>query len=278
MLTINKKTIYTQDGLQIYYETHGLAKGKPTLFFVHGAGGDTDGWQFVRQPLIEKNFSAISMDLRGHGYSAHPRQGVKYKIQNIVSDIVQILDQEKIDQVVLIGHSYGAVVAAHFAIEHPQRLKKLVIISGGHSAPPYLKFKPLKALANGVINLAAWISPPAIGNWHSPYPPGKIHADYELYGLARTIFYNSWASYLLTSKQSINLDIRQKLSKIKTPTLLIVGTKDSIFPHQISQSMQKAIPNAKLELIEGANHVVILNHPEQTVALIDKFLTETLEQ
>ncbi|HTL39414.1 MAG TPA: alpha/beta hydrolase [Methylomirabilota bacterium] len=274
MIGISHKTIRTHDGLEIYYETHGLAEGKSILFFVHGAGGDADAWQFVRTPLIDKNFGAISMDLRGHGYSSHPRGASQYEISNIVSDIEKILDAEKISKVILIGHSYGAVIAAHFALERPDRLEKLIIISGGHSAPPYLKFKPLKTLANAVINLASFMSPPAVGKWHSPYPKGKVHRDYEAYGLARTIFYNSWGSYLLTSKQSVNLDIAHKLSKIKTPTLLIVGTKDSIFPHHVSKQMQEQIPNSKLELIEGANHVVILNHPEETVKIIEKFLNE----
>ena len=276
MSEVSRKTIISHDGLKIYYETHGLAAGQPILFFVHGAGGDVDAWNFVRAPLVDQGFAAISMDLRGHGYSAHPRQPRKYEIKHLVADIISILDQEKIAKVILIGHSYGAVIAAHFAIEHIDRLEKLIIIGGSHSSPDYLRFRPLKALANGIINLAALISPPAVGNWHSPYPKGKFHKDYELYGLARTIFYNSWGSYLLSSKQSVNLDIRHKLSRIKTPTLLIVGSQDSIFPQHISQQMQEAIPNSRLELIEGANHVVILNHPAETLRLVQNFLAEAI--
>lgn len=273
MSEVAKKTIKSHDGLTLYYETHRLTGDKPVIFFVHGAGGDADAWNFVRSPLLDKGFASISMDLRGHGYSAHPRNSKSYEIENLVADIITILDQEKLDRIILIGHSYGAVVATYFAIEYPQRLEKLVIISGSHSSPNYLRHKPVRTLVNRVINLAAFISPGSRANWHSPYPKGKVHKDYEAYGLIRTIFYNSWASYLLTSKQSVNLDIKHKLSRIKTPTLLISGTKDSIFPTFISEEIQKEIPDSKLELIEGANHPVILNNAVETVRLIDNFLS-----
>ncbi len=280
MSDVVKKTITSHDGLKLYYEIHGLprlvSEAGRVIFFVHGAGGDADAWEFVRSQLLAKGFASISMDLRGHGYSAHPRHPSRYEIKHLVVDIVTILDQERIEKMILIGHSYGAVVATNFAIEHPERLEKLVIISGAHSAPNYLKSKILKKLSIGIIHALAFISPPAIGDWHSPYPKGKHHKDYELKGLVRTIFYNSWASYLLTSKQNINLDIEHKLSRIKTPTLLIVGTKDSIFPHNISRQMQALIPNSTLELIDGANHVVILNNADETVRLIENFLSNDL--
>lgn len=274
MSEVAKKTIKSHDGLTLYYETHGLEIGKPIIFFVHGAGGDVDAWDFVRSPLLAKGFASISMDLRGHGYSAHPKSPKSYEIENLVADIITILDREKLDKIILIGHSYGAVVATHFAIEHPDRLDKLVIISGSYSSPNYLRHKPVKTLINKIINLAAFISPGSRANWHSPYPKGKVHKDYEAYGLARTIFYNSWGSYLLTFKQSLNLDIKHKLSKIKTPTLLISGTQDSVFPTSVSKEIQKEIPNSRLEVIEGVNHPVILNHPQETVKLIEDFLKE----
>jgi pimeloyl-ACP methyl ester carboxylesterase len=271
-MNIARKTIESHDGLAIYYETHNLGSGKEVIFFVHGAGGDVDSWEFVRQPLIEKNFAGISMDLRGHGYSSHPRAAQKYQIENLVKDILTILGEEKIDKVVLIGHSYGAVVAANFAIVHSNRLIKLVLISGAIKAPNYLKSKSRKVLVHAIISLAAKISPPQVKKWHSPYPIGKFHKDYEVKGLIRTIFYNSWGSYLLTSKQTIDLDLESKLNKISVPTLVIVGTKDSIFPLEVSRKIHEAIPNSKLEVIEGANHVVILNHPKETVMLVSKFL------
>ncbi len=275
MHNVAGKTITSHDGLKLYYETHGLETGRRVIFFVHGAGGDVDAWEFVRSQFLDKGFASISMDLRGHGYSAHPRSSKSYEIENLVADIVSVLDEEKVENIILIGHSYGAVVATHFAIEHPERLDKLIIISGTYSSPHYLRHRPVKKIVNRIINFAAFFSPKSRSNWHSKYPQGKVHKDYEFVGLIRTIFYNSWGSYLLTSKQNINLDIKHKLSKIKTPTLVIVGAKDSVFPHAISHQMHQEIANSKFEVIEEANHVVILNHPDETVNLIHKFLNSS---
>lgn len=274
MINIQRKTAKSHDGLALYYETHNLDANKAILFFLHGAGGDVDAWDFVRSQLLEKDFASISMDLRGHGYSAHPRSPESYEIENLVADIISILDQERVEKVILVGHSYGAVIATYFAIKQPERLEKLVIISGSYSSPKYFRHRPVKILVNRIINLVAIISPKSKSNWHSKYPKGKVHKDYELTGLARTIFYNSWGSYLLTSKQTLNLNIKHKLSKIKTPTLVIAGTKDSIFPPAVSQAIHQEISNSKFELIEGVNHVVILNNPDETSRLILDFLKE----
>jgi len=273
-MEIEKKTAKSHDGLTLYYETHDLDGKKPIIFFVHGAGGDIDAWQYVRPQILEKGFASISLDIRGHGHSAHPRTPHSYELKNFVSDIITILNQEKIEKVIMIGHSFGAIIATHFAIEHPERLNKLVLISGTYRAPNHLTSARTKSIANKFIDFAALISPPPIFRGHSTYPKGKFHKDVELFGLIRTILRNSWASYLLTSKQAINLDIKEKLKNIHVPTLLIAGTKDSINSISILHEMHNEIPDSSLEIIEGANHVVILNNIDKVAEVINNFLSQ----
>lgn len=272
-MEITKKTAISHDGLTLYYETHDLKGQKPIIFFVHGAGGDIDAWQYVRPQILEKGFASISLDIRGHGHSAHPRTPASYELKNFVSDIITVLDQEQIEKVIMIGHSFGAIIATHFATQHPERLEKLVLISGTYGAPNHLTSALAKSAANKFIDFAALISPPPIFRGHSTYPKDKFHKDLEWFGLIRTILRNSWASYLLTSKQAINLDIKEKLALIHVPILLIAGTKDSINSISVLHEMHKEIPNSKLEIIEGANHVVILNNINEVVRSIGKFLT-----
>ena len=78
MHKISKKTIKSHDGLKLYYETHITDTEKPVLFFLHGIGGDLDAWDFIKNPLLELGFSAIAMDLRGHGHSSHPSSPESY--------------------------------------------------------------------------------------------------------------------------------------------------------------------------------------------------------
>ena len=118
------------------------------------------------------------------------------------------------------------------------------------------------------------VSPPPIRPGHSVYPPGKFHKEYEWKGLAKTILRNSWGSYLLTNQTVLALDIESKLETIHIPTLVIVGEKDTIFPSENSRNIHRHIKNSKLVVIEGANHVIVLNNIREVSSALQHFLQQ----
>jgi len=264
-------TLKISDNQTIYYETHKGSKDKPTLLFLHGVGGDLDAWQYVIKPLQAKGYNTIAMDLRGHGYSSHPRTPQSYNLSHLVKDIEEILKAEKQKEIILIGHCYGANIALMFTLKNPHMVKKLIVIGASYCPPPYLKNAILRKGAALATNVATLLSLPARKPWHSPYPPGKYHKDYEWFGLARTIWHNSLRSYTQTSKQIENFNVLDQLPKIKVPTLIIAGEKDSIYPLPLSEKLHQEIPNSKLEVIKNANHVLPMNNPEEITSLIFNF-------
>lgn len=264
-------TLKTPDSQTIYYETHKGSKDKPTLFFLHGMGGDVDAWQFVAKPLQAQGYGTIAMDLRGHGYSSHPRTPESYNLSHLVQDIEDILKAEKQEEIILIGHCYGANIALTFTLQNPQMVKKLIVIGASYCPPPYLKNAILRKGAALTTNLATLFSLPARKPWHSPYPEGKHHEDYEWFGLFRTIWHNSLRSYAQTSRQIENFNVLKELPKIKVPTLIIAGEKDSIYPLPLSEKLHQEIPNSKLEVIKNANHVLPMNNPEEITKLFEDF-------
>jgi pimeloyl-ACP methyl ester carboxylesterase len=272
MNNILKKTIKSKGGIDLYYEiTPENASGTKglTLFFIHGVGGDLDAWQFVRAKLHQKEFSTIAMDIRGHGISGHPRDSKSYTLTYFMDDMIAVLDAEKINKVILIGHSLGAVLVTHFAIHHQERIEKLVLISSSYIPPHYFTIPGIFPL----INTLAFLSPPPLNKRHSYYPPGKHHEDVETYGLIRTIMRHSLKSYLLSSKEILKTNIESSLHLIKVPTLIISGTKDTVFPTKISEHIHSLIPHSQLKLIEGANHVVVLNNVNEVVNDISDFIS-----
>ncbi|MFH0776498.1 MAG: alpha/beta hydrolase [Patescibacteria group bacterium] len=268
----NHHAAKSKDNIRLYYEKNFPKTNKSVLFFLHGLGGDLDAWHFVRDQLAQKGIPSISMDLRGHGYSDHPRAFISYEIDNFVEDIATIMAKEKIKKIILIGHCFGAILALHFAIKYPAKLTKLVVISGSYTSPPCLVGKISKALAVGAANLGALVSPKPYQPRHSEYPVGKFHKDYDWIGLMKTIAHNSLRSYTLILKEIIKLDLGAALKKIKTPTLVIVGEKDSIFPAVISKKIHKKIAGSKFKIIPEANHVVILNNADRVFGAISDFL------
>lgn len=273
MIKKEKKNSKSKDGFNLCYETWGERNDNPVLFFLHGLGGDLDAWQFVREKFRDGKYFSIAMDIRGHGNSDHPGDFTSYRLENLADDVVSIMDQERIDKVVLIGHCYGGVVALRFALKYPEKSEGLVVVSSTYRPPNYIIGETMKKIANCIINLGAFVSPKPWRAYHSKYPVGKFHRDYELVGLIKTIFYNSLRSYLLTSREIINLDLAPFLGKIKTPTLVVVGEKDSIFPADISRKIHESITGSRFAVIKSANHVVILNNTDEVFRLTDNFLS-----
>ncbi|HVY72985.1 MAG TPA: alpha/beta fold hydrolase, partial [Candidatus Paceibacterota bacterium] len=182
MLEVTKKHARSADGTELYYECwrsdgHTTA---PTLLFVHGLGGDIDGWQYVRDIVGAHGIPAVAFDMRGHGYSDHPKKASAYAVERMVEDIQTVMQAENLQRPTLVGHSGGAVVSAAFASKYSEPLSGLVLIAGSYCPPTYMQYPLLPTIANGVIGIGGIISPPPLKRWHSPYPPGKFHKEVEI--------------------------------------------------------------------------------------------------
>lgn len=272
MAETQRKTTRSKDSAEIYYETYTQLGEKPRLLFVHGVGGDLDAWQFVLGPLLAAGYSAAALDVRGSGYSGHPRNARSYTLERMNDDILSLIEAEGLGTVDLVGHSGGAVIALAFALAHPDKVARLILIAPSYAPPRYGGSPLLRALYAPFIALFSLISPPAPGAWHSPYPPGKHHKEVELYGLVRTMYHNSLASYLRISQMLIRVNFEPQLKDIRMPTLLIAAEKDGIYPLRVAQVMSKKIPDAKLVVVAGANHVLPLNRPADVVEAVEAFI------
>lgn len=267
----SKKTTVSRDGTNIYYETHAGEQQLPIIFLLHGVGGDLDAWQYVENTLLSKGSSCIAVDLRGHGYSGHPRTFEKYKLEYFIEDFNAVLEAENLKSVILVGHSLGAILATHIALACPEKIEKLVLISSSYVPPAYLRLPVLKQAALFIMNVLSLISPPAFKPQHSIYPPQKFHKDYEPFGLIRTIWHNSLLSYLLSSKGILLPELSSQIPKITMPTLILSGDKDSIFPTSISRRIHQNIKGSEFKIIPNGNHVLVLNNFEQVAQAILDF-------
>lgn len=284
MPEVQKKRV-TSGGVEIYYEVcvarlpaqaskgaPAYQTGTPVLFFLHGLGGDVDAWNFVRDPLLARGFSTIAMDLRGHGYSGHPTLPSAYRMEHLLGDVLAVLEAERVEKAVLVGHSAGAILALQFALQHADMLSGLVLLAGSYGSPRYLRSPIQKQIGALIVVAGALVSFRAKKPWHSPYPVGKHHKEYELWGLARTIYHNSLRSYLLLLQQLANVNLEQQLKQVTVPTLVVVGEKDGIYPMSVSKKMHEEIAHSHLEIIKNANHVLILNNPREVVDLVTTFV------
>lgn len=268
---LKQKYATSTDGSRIYYEVYDTG-AQPSVLLIHGIGGDLDAWQYVREPLLKAGVDCIALDLRGHGYSDHPRSLGAYTAQRLCDDVCAVLDREQLPAITLVGHSGGAVLALLFATRYPERVERLVLINGSYTRPRYLDSRTMRFVANMATAIGVRLSPRARGPWHSPYPKGKVHKEIEAYGLVRTLYHNSLRSYLLMSRAYTESQLDHDVSRLAMPTLIIAAENDGIYPLDISKTLHALIPRSQLRVVPNANHVLPLNRPQEVAALILEFL------
>jgi len=134
--------------VNIYYLT---AASGPPVVLIHGFGGSASYWQLNIEPLAE-HFAVYAPDMVGSGCSDKPR--AKYSLKYLDQMVNGFVDALELGRVSLIGHSLGGAIVLEFAVAHPDKVRKLVLVSSaglgsGLSFPPLLLSTP--ALLNWVL-------------------------------------------------------------------------------------------------------------------------------
>ena len=253
----------------ISYRTNELVAGRPTLVFIHGASGSASAWADYEELLAER-YNIVTYDQRGHGNSRDYRRYADYSLANLSDDLHALLRHLGDHRYILVGHSFGAIVALDYLAAHQQDLEGVVLLSPDFNVMrhfsakliavaltplPLLSYLPSFSRLHGRVDYSRFVN---TGDWNF----SRSLADLRNTGLR---------TYLYCIKQSYALDATDFLRRISVPMLLIHGTADTIFPFRNSVTMRDAIPGASLVEIPGANHILVLNHPREIADAVSRF-------
>ncbi|MBD3181833.1 alpha/beta fold hydrolase [Candidatus Poribacteria bacterium] len=118
------------NGIDIHYQTRG--KG-PNVTLIHGLASNMAFWYFSVFSRLIRNFRVTIYDLRGHGYSGSTVTG--YKPYEMANDLELLLDNLNIENSHLVGHSYGGLIALHYAVKCPDKVSSIILADTGMSIP-----------------------------------------------------------------------------------------------------------------------------------------------
>lgn len=140
MDNLTKKTITTKRGFEYTYYVSPAAAGKPTLLLHHGFPDQAEEWEdLITNHLKPAGYGAIAPDLLGYGGTSKPTDPAAYKFGGMTADLLEIIDAEKVDKVVSLGHDWGSRAAQLFYNLHPERVNGLVMVnvawSGANRVP-----------------------------------------------------------------------------------------------------------------------------------------------
>jgi len=255
----------TANGIKLHYIEKGVG---PPLILSHGfqnSGG------FAFRPIIDRlaeSFRVIAWDMRGHGDSDKPKG--PYRIQDFADDLLAFLDALGLEKVDLLGHSMGGRTATLFAIEHSDRLKRLMLVSSSAGAPSgayRAHFEELYRFAREQGMEALFEHPEFRRLIPANMLAGGIGAEYRGQFLKNTPqTYADTASALFTMP-----DLRDRLGRIGVPTWVCYGENDP-GPLDFSDVYLEKIPDCTRTVLPGSGHFPIWDATEAFLEALKGFL------
>jgi len=249
------------DGIRVHYleRKAGTPNPRLTVVFIHGSGGNSCLWQKVIAGFT-KEYHSLAIDLPGHG--ASQGQGMKRisDYREFLKDFIDVLGLKKF---VLGGHSLGGGIVQDFALHYPDRVRAILLIGTGarlRVLPEALE--RFRQMAEGKIE-------PKFEPW--AFADGAS-AEALAEGEREWAMTSSWVRYydLVACDQ---FDIMKDVEKIRLPTLLVCGREDRLTPAKYSEYLKNKISGSKMEVIEGAGHMVMSENPEALSKGILAFLS-----
>jgi pimeloyl-ACP methyl ester carboxylesterase len=234
--------------------------GKQNLVFIHGSGGNHSIWSH-QYGYLRKKYNIVAVNLPGHGNSGG--NGEK-DVRLYCEWIKKLLDVVDWKEAVLVGHSLGAAITLQFAISHPKEIAGIVCLGGGMKMPvnsfflEFLQTNPPE-MPSEIIDLIC------------KYSLAKENREKFSAPLRKSISLSKvdilYGDLLACNK----LDLTLETDKISVPSLIICGAEDKMTPPDLSRQLASGISKAKLKIIEGAGHMVMLERPSEFNTSLDKF-------
>lgn len=286
------------NGIKLFFDVEGagfvpagpIMKEKPVCFILHGGpGGDHTSFKPALSPLSEV-MQLVYIDNRGSGKSERGPQST-YTLKNNVEDIEELRKYLGLDKIVLLGTSYGGMVALEYAKKYQENLKSLLLNVTAPSSDFTDKAKDIvKQKGTPEQKEMAQVL------WDGAFKSAEQQARYyEIMAPLYSYSYEDTAEGKLSrenaskrsnrSYEALNegfggflrdYNVVDFLPSIHVPTLIIAGRHDWITPVEGSIFMNEKIPNSKLVIFEESSHSVIKDEHNKFIVTVTDYVKDTI--
>ncbi|MGD0072837.1 MAG: alpha/beta hydrolase [Candidatus Binataceae bacterium] len=252
---VTQNEIALDDGLMTYLITGGYSDQEPVIL-IHGMGPNAAlEWREIMKTLGEAHYKVIAPNLFGFDGSEHKQ--VRYTIAYQARAIEQLIEALKLDHVNLVGHGLGADVAFYVAVTHPERIERLIIVSGG-----LIGTSGARRLRQSLIpaNAEAMRDQVEASFFGMPPMPAFMY-ERMMADVADDI---AAQSDMLDSIPADEAHIRSGLGQIfNILTAIIWGGKDQIIPADHAQALRSMLPGSATAIFKDTGHFPQLEHPDE---------------
>lgn len=260
------KSVALPTGVTLEYTEQGDPGGIPVIL-LHGYADSRRSWDLVL-PHLPSRYRVLALTQRGHGGSSRPSAG--YFVDDLAGDVGAFLDALGIDRAFVVGHSMGSMVAQRFAIDHPGRLRGMILTGAFH------------VRRDNPILTGFWDE--VVSRLREPVDPQFVH-DFQRSVTTEPLPDDFFATVVGESNRMpgwiwkeffrgfLKADLTAELNRIATPTLLIWGDGDEFSPRVDQDSLLARIRGARLVTYTGVGHAANWEAPRRfasdLVAFID---------
>jgi len=238
--------------------------GSQSVIFIHGANINLRDWVFANSKIIQTQYKSIYVDRPGFGYSERPNSS--WSAAKQAEQIRKFTQLNNINEPILVGHSWGSLVALEWILAHPDEVKGFVSVSGVNSS-----FGTITEVMSeiGIFNIAVEIYSRNLAKNVSAgsierfakrvFSPQKVPEKYlefvgpDLSRRQKTILANNED---LKQTASTLANLEKRYSEIRVPVEVIHGKKDWLLDHELhGQAFADELPLSNLTLLDGVGHM-----------------------
>lgn len=278
-------------GARIYFKT--LGKGLPLLLLHGGPGADHSDFLPYLEPLA-RNYRLVLVDERGSGRSERLADPRGYTLENMVRDLEQLRAHLRLERWVVLGHSFGGILAQAYAVRHPRRTAGLILAGTASSATSInADFKRIRRAVTKTVRLrldklersgifradgqytAAYAS--LVARVFAPYMYAKTAPAQSQPPppLGMEVLRELWVrrSDFRIDGNLKGFDFSQRLARVKAPSLVVLGDRDLVSIPS-AEASRAALPRATLVVMAECGHMMFVDQPVLFNHLLEGFLRQ----
>jgi pimeloyl-ACP methyl ester carboxylesterase len=255
---------HSPEGFECAYSVQGAG---PAIIMVHGIGAQMQVWSLIVRRL-QSAFQCITFDLRGHGSSPVPTD--RFGIGDLIADLEILRKRLALERFHLVGHSLGAMIAAGYTLQFPQHVLSLGLFSTAafrtdedreriRSIVAAIREKGLEA--NFDTLLRRWYTDQFLACEQEFIARRRD----QLLGMNEDVLLNVFEIYA-------EHEMGPALREIEVPTLVVTGENDPGCNPRLNHQIANALPNAKLALLPGLRHSILIEGAAPLAEAISQFL------
>ncbi len=256
------------DGVHVHVRERGQG---PSVVLIHGYGASMELWRGV-QDALAVDHRVIALDLKGFGWTSRPPGDYAPPAQATL--VWHVLDQLGVDDVAIVGHSWGSSVALAMTLAQPARVRRIALYSAyvfEAQVPSFFRWARLDGA--GELLFAMYyrqrLEDRAALAYHDPRfitqaRVDRIEAEHGRPGAV--------AAALATARGQRYAEVERRYGEIRQPTLLLWGDDDLVTPLRYGRRLARVLPDARLEVYADCGHIPMVEAANQTTRDLAAFL------